>query len=454
MTPALTLSPSKPPRSRNGSALPVMMRALRSPLAGRAHGLVGGDPVEDQASLIAAAHRLGLKALALEGPYDELSSLRLPVVVELDVGGGLEYGVLEEVDAANASVVHPRQGSLELARDEFCRQWTGKVVVLEREPRAEHEALQNLEEHGARLRWFAAAVALILAVMAVSWLGVLSDWIPERSHAAWIGVTALAAALAASLHAAFFGQSCPACHRAAALVGGMPLGTIGAASYTLLWIAALLFPHEPYALWGTAWAVGVHVVLLTLLARRRIACRTCIAVGASAFVALGFLAAGRADSFGTDPVQWLLLASSLVTTPGIVRLANLVMDWRWTADTSRLIDEIAANRTAVAAGKVELLVYRRRGCKTCAVFDSTLRPALEAEFSDTLTLTDLDVGSRKVPTPFLVLRGPVPWVIAGLPEENAHETIREAILAASSGEPRPTQHARNVVVVGRLGFLP
>ena len=70
--------------------------------------------------------------------------------------------------------------------------------------------------------------------------------------------------------------ACQKCDTAGDLVGNLPLGAIGAAFYTLLFLISLFRPHARMLWWALLGATALHGGLLLLLLRAWMPCMPCI----------------------------------------------------------------------------------------------------------------------------------------------------------------------------------
>jgi ATP-binding cassette subfamily B protein len=89
--------------------------------------LAGTDRVgTNLAGPVHAAERIGFAAKAVKGEYDALRGAPLSAVAHVKTD--VEYGhfvVLHRVGADKVVAVDPARGVASLAREEFCKSWTG-----------------------------------------------------------------------------------------------------------------------------------------------------------------------------------------------------------------------------------------------------------------------------------------------------------------------------------------
>jgi ATP-binding cassette subfamily B protein len=81
--------------------------------------------------LLQAAEKLGFSAKGVKGPYEALPQVPLPAVahVKTEEGPG-HFVVLFKVRRDGVVVADPARGVQTLSRDDFCRRWTGYLLVL------------------------------------------------------------------------------------------------------------------------------------------------------------------------------------------------------------------------------------------------------------------------------------------------------------------------------------
>ncbi|HEX5269128.1 MAG TPA: peptidase domain-containing ABC transporter, partial [Gemmataceae bacterium] len=94
--------------------------------------LAGTDRVgTNLLGLVKAAEKLGFSARAVKGPYEALPEVPLPAVVHVKTEQGLgHFVVLYRVRKKSVVVADPARGVEKLSRDEFCKRWSGYLVVL------------------------------------------------------------------------------------------------------------------------------------------------------------------------------------------------------------------------------------------------------------------------------------------------------------------------------------
>jgi ATP-binding cassette subfamily B protein len=87
--------------------------------------------------LLRAAERLGFSVRGVKGPYEALPRVPLPALAHVKTKEGLgHFVVLHRVKGAGVVVADPARGVEKLSRDDFCRRWTGYLLVMVPEPQA------------------------------------------------------------------------------------------------------------------------------------------------------------------------------------------------------------------------------------------------------------------------------------------------------------------------------
>jgi ATP-binding cassette, subfamily C, bacteriocin exporter len=128
------------PRDCGAAALATIALHYRRPFAlQRLRDLAGTDWVgTNLLGLMHAAETLGFMAKGVKGPYEALPQVPLPAVahVKTEEGRG-HFVVLYHVKPEAVVVADPARGLQKLSRDEFCRRWTGTLLVLVPEPQAD-----------------------------------------------------------------------------------------------------------------------------------------------------------------------------------------------------------------------------------------------------------------------------------------------------------------------------
>jgi ATP-binding cassette subfamily B protein len=100
--------------------------------------LAGTDRVgTNLLGLVKAAEKLGFSGRAVKGPYEALPEVPLPAIVHVKTEQGLgHFIVLYRVRKRSVVVADPARGVETLSREEFCKRWSGYLVVLVPDPNA------------------------------------------------------------------------------------------------------------------------------------------------------------------------------------------------------------------------------------------------------------------------------------------------------------------------------
>src|SRR5262249_25138165 len=109
---------------------PIGLEAMRD--------LAGTDRIgTNLLGLQQAAETLGFAAKAVKGPFEALAQVPLPAVAHLKTEEDLgHFLVLHRLRRAAVVGADPARGVRTLTRDEFCRQWTGYLLLAVPEPNA------------------------------------------------------------------------------------------------------------------------------------------------------------------------------------------------------------------------------------------------------------------------------------------------------------------------------
>src|SRR5262249_43829599 len=94
--------------------------------------LAGTDRVgTNLLGLLEAAENLGFSAQGAKGPYDVLPQVPLPAVAHVKTDEGLwHFVVLHRVKKNAVVVADPARGVEKLTRAQFCRRWSGALLLL------------------------------------------------------------------------------------------------------------------------------------------------------------------------------------------------------------------------------------------------------------------------------------------------------------------------------------
>ncbi len=81
--------------------------------------------------LVHAAEHIGLTATAVKGPFEALAGVPLPAVAHIVNEEGLgHFVVLHQLQKNTVVIADPAQGIVRLTSDEFCKCWTGYLLIV------------------------------------------------------------------------------------------------------------------------------------------------------------------------------------------------------------------------------------------------------------------------------------------------------------------------------------
>jgi ATP-binding cassette subfamily B protein len=94
--------------------------------------LAGTDRVgTNLLGLLKAAEKLGFSAKGVKGPYDALPRVLLPAIAHVRNDEGLgHFVVVHAVSKRRVVLADPARGIRKLGREEFCRCWTGYLLIV------------------------------------------------------------------------------------------------------------------------------------------------------------------------------------------------------------------------------------------------------------------------------------------------------------------------------------
>ena len=82
--------------------------------------------------LLDAAKQLGFSAKAVKGPYEALPDVPLPAVVHAVTEDGVgHFVVLHRATPSSVVIADPAKGVEQLSRKQFCKRWTGYVLIVQ-----------------------------------------------------------------------------------------------------------------------------------------------------------------------------------------------------------------------------------------------------------------------------------------------------------------------------------
>lgn len=81
--------------------------------------------------MLEAAEKLGFSAKGVQGPYEALPKVPLPAIVHVHTEEGLgHFVVLYRVRKNSVVIADPGRGIVKLSREQFCKQWSGYLLLL------------------------------------------------------------------------------------------------------------------------------------------------------------------------------------------------------------------------------------------------------------------------------------------------------------------------------------
>lgn len=393
--------------------------------------------------LLFAARKLGFDVLPLEGDFEHLPEVPRPNIVTFGQAGDPEqaFMVVYEIDGDSAVIGNTATGGIErVGKEAFCEQWDGGAIqILPDQLRLSGVRKQIEDRHDPSVilqravgiqplspsRLLFVIAAAVIASLPALWRGPLLD----KMTLAATGICFLL-----SLWSWFFSGICRACSKSSAIVGGLRLPQFGSGLYAALLLLALFFgPTTLSFRVGLFVASGAHLFLLGLLLKSKLLCWPCIAAAVSAFSAsaLSIMAAGGQHA------AWALaaLAAGFVLACLIIVPARKLHQSQLRAGTYALAAKVLTDGIEVAPGRVRVVVYTRKNCPSCSFYEIVLRPALEQDFGDVLSIEERDAGNEKVGTPLFVISGAMNLVAGDLAPENAHQRLTAAIETALDPNP-------------------
>jgi hypothetical protein len=387
---------------------------------GEIEAMLGLASVSTLGDLVVASRLLGFESVPLEGSYDELCELVVPAIVVLsDASGQERFAVLVVFESASVLLADPIEGGTRrVPREDFCAQWHGDCLqlvpdeprlALARERLELHrnpgkrllQALRFTPPRAPKLVFMAAALGLPALAGAGALMG--------GATAPTLASVALALASLSSLWLALFGASCIRCGGIHRLTGGLPLERVGAVLYSVLLGFALAVPSSSLPACMLLAASGGHLWLLIVLARARTMCWPCLLTAFGAFTATALLVLHTAAS--------LALGAGLFAV-GLVGMAVATRFFQRAAEHEALWE---ARRLALSVlhpnqgDAVRVVVWKRAGCPSCLIYEAVLAPALVQALGDAITIEEHDAGTRPIPSPLILIAGPVPVLFLGLP---------------------------------------
>jgi ATP-binding cassette subfamily B protein len=121
------------------AALATVALHYRRPLGlEQMRDLAGTDRIgTNLLGMVQAAEKLGFSAKGAKGSYEALGRAPVPAIAHIKTDEGLgHFVVLHRVGKQGVVVADPGRGIQNLPRDEFCRRWTGYLLLLVPDPQA------------------------------------------------------------------------------------------------------------------------------------------------------------------------------------------------------------------------------------------------------------------------------------------------------------------------------
>jgi hypothetical protein len=388
-----------------------------------------------------AAARCGFQATPLEGEFEQLVEVPLPAIV---IFAGSQYQVLFDVSENFALVGDTATGEVsQLTREQFLAGWTGEVFeVLPTDGLgAVRNALRRSENGWSKL---AAALGVIpLAPPRILFVTILSTWVFCLSKAPVLALLS-ATGLLVSLWIAAYPEVCSRCSVTSSLVGSLPLAWSGSVFYAGITVASLLGARHAVSLALLA-ASGIHATLVVALLRRRTACYPCIIAAAVAWLAAGFAWNG---------IVWEILLLPGGAVLGVIAIfVAKRLTWYQSEDQVVAIAEGVASQ-AFDQARARLVIYGLKNCPYCVFFKTVVRRVISEEFGEALEIEERDASKLKVPLPLFVVSGFTHIALVGLPTEEMHPRIDEAIRAVLDPSTARVGQIGGVQIVGLHKYRP
>jgi hypothetical protein len=386
-----------------------------------------------EAIVLILGRALGYEVVAMEGGYDDLGDVRVPILVQLRDGEVERYALLHSFDAESARVGDPASGEVTAwPRQRFCEAWSGSVVQatpVEAERRALAARLVELRDPVRRIlravgwgppHW---KRALLLAGWAT--VALVGAAAPRGGGSAWTWL--VAGACAGSLWSWLGSDQCAACGEASLLGGGLPIAPAGAVLYAALLASRFVPGSSSVAALLLAFAVGAHAGLLRELIKASVRCGGCLFVAACALAAAACL----------EPRGASLAALAVAAAGGYAAIALVLprararQESQWKANAEALVQTVHAEPRP--ADELRLVAFTREGCSACALFHAAVKPALVATFGDALVIDERPLGSVRTTAPLLVILGATRATLSGLDADDPCGAVIDAVRRAIGG---------------------
>ncbi len=378
---------------------------------------------QELGDMIQVAAKIGLEAVPLEGPFEELAGCPFPMIVPLkQEAAGWRFTVVFEMKEDHLLIGDPEAGLKEMSHEDFRETWeqeNGQGDVLAIRPGLRMETIREqlrinrswrlriqhalgLQPPWGRKLLFLAALMILVAV----------PW-PQGGSDLALHIC-LATAVASSLWSVMFATRCSSCQGAGKLVGHLPLAQLGLIGYVCLFVL-----HFGGVSWltelGLEFAAGIHLALVWLLWRGKQRCIAC-------FITAGAAIAGAVTVVSIQPtpaLEILKLAPSIVAMFLVANFGRYHYGLASEHQARKLARELATEARPQRGAHV--VVFKKHDCKFCTQFSATVEPALKESFGDDLCFEERFVDDLKLDVPVMVIRGKRLVLVTNLRHEDAYE---------------------------------
>jgi hypothetical protein len=394
------------------------------------------EPRNDMFYLLFASRTCGFDVVPLEGDFEHLPEVPRPNIVTLRgiENQNVDFMVLYEIDKDSVVIGNTITGEIEkLSKEDFCSRWDGdalQILPKQSEFNAVQKQLRDLHDPWATLRRAAGlkpfhATRLLFVVAAATVAALTVRGWSDQGLAGFIQL-GIGVCLMLSLWSWAFEGACRSCGQTAAAVGTLPLAQIGSAYYAVLLVLQIFFHERALVNLGLLTASGVHLVLLVLLVQSRLFCKPCILTAAAVFLAASLSAAATGIHSGGLLAVTVGFLLAFIVTSQARRLHELELRVR----AYKLAARVIAEGMSVADGYARMVVYKRKSCPYCSFFETALRPAIEQEFGEAVSIDERDAGKEKIPTPLFVVLGTANFLLGELPAGDEYQHLKGCIEAA------------------------
>jgi peptidase C39-like protein len=408
--------------------LPLSLRDIRS--------LLGIELHNDVFHLLFASRKCGFDAVPLEGDFEHLPEVPRPNIVTFRRPGDqrVDFMVLYEIDQNSAVIGNTTTGVIQqLSKEEFCSKWNGDAVqilptqskfnAIQKQLRDLHDPWATLRRAAGLMPFHAPRIFFVAAAVAVATL-IVRGWQDQ----ALLGLirSAIGFCLMLSVWSWTYTGACKSCGQTAAVVGTLPLAQIGSAYYAVLLILETSLNERALVNLGLLTASGVHLLLLVLLVQTRLFCLPCLLTATAAFLAASLSVAAT----GIHGWELLAVVGGFLLAFIVTLQARRLHEPELRARAYKLATRVIAEGVSVADGCARLVVYKRKNCPYCSFYETALRPAIEQDFGETVSIDEREAGKETIPTPLFVVSGAANFLLGELPAEAAYPYLKGCIEAA------------------------